>query len=129
MAKTIYYIPLVTGARTEYRKVSAEDSTYLLNQMMRGLVKMATLSNTTNDDYKELRDIWWRKRRKTLPKGRDGQNSPESFIAGVLDNMLYATNQQRDVTAVQCEALEDIFNWLTAFDSGIEAIRFQIKVI
>lgn len=91
---------------------------------------MATLSNTTNEDHKTLRDQWWRKRRSTLPRGRDGQNSPESMVAGILDNMLYSATLQRDFTQKQCDAIEDISNWMNAIDAdNFENIRFQIRVV
>ena len=89
---------------------------------------MGTLSNSNSEDLKSLRDQWWRKRRSTLPRGRDGQNSPESMVAGILENMLYLDTPQRDFTAKQCEAVEEISNWINAVDSNqFETVRFQIR--
>lgn len=89
---------------------------------------MGTLSNSNSEDLKQLRDQWWRKRRSTLPRGRDGQNSPESMVAGILENMLYLETPQRDFTAKQCEAVEEISNWINAVDSNqFETVRFQIR--
>ncbi len=94
------------------------------------MVKMGTLSNSNNEDLKCLRDQWWRRRRNTLPRGRDGQNSPESMVAGILENMLYLDTPQRDFTAKQCEAVEEISNWINAVDADkFENIRFQIRTI
>lgn len=128
MTRSIKYVPKLTGAKTEYRELTGEDHSWLLNQMMQWLVRMGTLSNTTNEDLKELRDIYWRKRRGSLPRGRDGMNTPESMIAGILENMLYKANPQRDFTQHQCEALEDISKWMAAVDSEFSQIVFQIGV-
>ena len=98
MAKTIYYVPKITSAKTEYRELLPDDQSWLLAQLNEWVVKMATLSNTTNEDLKALRNEYWRKRRNTLPRGQDGMNSPESMIAGILDNVLYSPTPQRDLT-------------------------------
>jgi hypothetical protein len=91
---------------------------------------MGTLSNTTNEDHKTLRDQWWRKRRSTLPRGKEGQNTPESMVSGILDNMLYSATLQRDFSQKQCDSIEDISNWMNAIDSNnFENIRFQIRVV
>ena len=96
--RNIRYLPKITSARTEYREITEEDHQWLLSELNTWLVKMAMLSNTTDEDLRELRDSYWRKRRANLPRGRDGNNSPESMVAGILDNMLYAENPQRDLS-------------------------------
>ena len=78
---------------------------------------------------RELRDSYWRKRRANLPRGRDGNNSPESMVAGILDNMLYAENPQRDFTDRQCQAIEDISRWMSAVDDSLSEVTFQIGVM
>jgi len=128
MAKTIYYVPKITSAKTEYREISEDDHNWLIQQMLCGLVKMGAIGNSHNEDFKLVRTQYWHRRRAALPKGRDGQNTPESFIAGILDNMLYSDNPQRDFTAKQMEGIEDIFNWLSAVDSCLEEVRFMIRV-
>jgi hypothetical protein len=95
--------------------------------MMRALVKCATLSNTTDEDQRVFRNEYWRKRRANLPRGRSGMNSPESLMGGILDNMLYAAEPQRDFSDKQMDAMEDIFNWLAAvWPADFEEVRFQI---
>jgi hypothetical protein len=130
MARTVYFIPKLTSAKTQYREIDPVDHTWLIGQMLEWTVKMATLSNTTHPDLRAVRNDYWRKRRATLPRGREGQNSPESMIAGILENMLYDPNPQRDFTQPQCDAIEDISNWMAALDSTrFEEVRFFIKVI
>lgn len=129
MARTIHYLPKITSAQTEYREMDTTDHSWLISQMMQWMVHMGTLSNTANSDFKLVRNEYWRKRRSTLPRGRDGQNTPESMIAGILQNMLYDENPQRDFTQKQCDAIEDISRWMNALDSTrFEEITFLIKV-
>ena len=107
----------------------AEEHAWLISYLFKVLCRMSTLSTTNNEDHKTLRDQWWRKRRSTLPKGRDGQNTPESMVAGILENMLYSETPQRDFSAKQCEAIEEISNWMTALDDKeFDAIRFAIRI-
>lgn len=126
MARSINYVPKNTTAKTEYREFRPEDHAWLISQMMEWMVKLGCLSNTTNEDLKALRDQYWRKRRSNLPRGRDGLNSPESMIAGILENILYAENPQRDFTQKQCDALEDISRWMNAMDPKFDQIVFRI---
>ena len=130
MARTLHYIPKITSARTEYRELDPTDHAWLISQMLEWIVKMGTLSNTANSDYKLVRNEYWRKRRATLPRGRDGQNTPESMVAGILENMLYDPNPQRDITQRQCDAIEDISRWMAALDdTRFTEISFFLRVI
>jgi hypothetical protein len=130
MARTIPYVPKITGAKTNYREISPEDHAWLIQALLKAMVKMATLSNTINEDQKQVRDQWYRKRRSSLPRGRDGQNTPESMIAGILDNMLYGETPQRDFSDKQMDAIEDMFKWLDAiFPSEFEEPVFRIGVV
>lgn len=129
MARTVHYIPKITSARTEYRELTAEDHAWLISQMLEWMVKMGTLSNTSNSDYKLVRNEYWRKRRATLPRGRDGQNTPESMVAGILENMLYDPMPQRDFTQKQCDAIEDISRWMAALDeTRFEEVTFFLRI-
>ena len=122
-------MPITAAARTEYRNINPEEHAWLISYLFKVLCRMATLSNTTVEDLKQLRDTWWRKRRSTLPRGRSGQNTPESMVAGILENMLYSDAPQRDFTAKQCEAIEEISNWMSALDDReFDTIRFAIKI-
>lgn len=77
-----------------------------------------------------MRDHWWRRRRSSLPRGKSGQNTPESMIAGILQNMMYEQEPQRDFTQKQCDAVEDISTWMSAMDEeNFEQIRFAIKIV
>lgn len=126
MTRAIHYLPKITQARTEYRELRPEDRDWLLLELSRWLVKMGTLSNTNDSDLKTVRDQYWRRRRAGLPRGRDGQNSPESLVAGMLENMLYTDQPQRDFSDRQCTAIEDISRWMGAIDDTFTEITFMI---
>ena len=91
---------------------------------------MGLLSNAVDEDHKMLRDQWWRRRRSSLPKSKIGQNTPESMISGILLNMMYQDEPQRDFTQKQCDAIEDISKWISALDQQqFEQIRFAVKIV
>lgn len=128
--KSIYYLPKDTSANTEYRQIRSEDHDWLITYLFKTLVAMALTSNTANEDHKIMRDQWWRRRRSSLPRGKTGQNTPESMIAGILHNMLYAQEAQRDFTQKQCDAIEDISKWMSAMDEQqFEQVQFAIKIV
>lgn len=130
MTRMVQYLPKNTTANTEYRDVCDSDHSWLLNQLMQYLVMMATLTTSKSEDNKIVITEYWRKKRSNLPRGREGQNSPESMVAGIIENMLYATAAQKDFTAKQCTAIEDISHWMHAIDNvRFEKIMFQIKVL
>jgi len=128
--KTIYYLPKDTTASTEYRQIRPEDHDWLIAYLFRILVTMGLLSNAVDEDHKMLRDQWWRRRRSSLPKSKIGQNTPESMISGILLNMMYQDEPQRDFTQKQCDAIEDISKWISALDEQqFEQIRFAVKIV
>lgn len=128
MTRTIQYLPKQTAAKTEYREISEADQSWLLGQLMEYMVVMATLTTNKSEDAQILIDKYWRQTDKELPRGRDGLNTPESLVAGILDNMLYAEARQKDFTAKQCAALENISIWLQALDSArFTDITFQVR--
>lgn len=130
MTRTITYSPKITGAKTQYREISPEDHNWLIQYLLQGLVSMSTLSNTTNEDHRMVRDQYWRRRRSSLPRGRTGYNSPESLVAGVLENMLYSDPPQRDFSDRQMDAIEDISRWWnTIYPDQMPKIVFQIGVL
>ena len=130
MTKIITYSPKITGAKTQYREISPADHDWLIQYLLQGLVTMSTLSNTLDEDQRIFREQYWRRRRDNLPRGRNGKNSPESMVAGLLHNMLYSTPAQRDFTDHQMDAIEDISRWWAAVDpNNLPDIRFQIGVI
>jgi len=88
---------------------------------------MSQLSNTSDADLREFRDLYWRRRRSSLPRGRSGPNTPESFVSGLIWNFCYAPDAQRDLTEPQAQALEDISRFCAAATTELSEITFQIS--
>ena len=124
--RVIKYIPKVTSAGTEYRECAPEDLAWIQEQMIRWLAQMAQLDQLRDDDSVWVRDQWWHKRTNKLHKGQQGPNSPCSVVGGILQNMMFKTPAQRDLTNKQMEDLEYISTMLGAVYEGCEPMRFQI---
>ena len=123
--RIIKYIPKVTAAKTEYRQISEDDHQWLQLQMMQWLTKMAELDQSHDEDTRYFLDQWWHKKSKKLHKGQQGPNTPCSVVGGVLNNIMFKENPQRDFSNKQMEDLEIISHILSqAID--VEAVRFQI---
>jgi hypothetical protein len=124
--KTIKYIPKITSARTEYREIDTEDMTWIKTELFRWLAIMAELDQARDQDSRWVREQWWHKRTKNLPKGQLGENTPASFIGGLAQNLVFG--DQRDLTDKQIDAIQNISHVLGgAFDSCTN-IRFQIGI-
>ena len=125
MKRLIKYIPKSTLANTEYRSINELDMAFIHEQVLRYLSRMGELDMEHEGDLYELNQTWWHKRRKTLPKGRQGHNTPCSYISGIANNLIWG--QQRDLSNKQMDALEDISHVMSiCFPGEFSAIRFQM---
>lgn len=123
--KTIKYIPKTTLANTEYRQISDTDMQWIQTSLLRILSRMAELSVSHSEDHKLVLSDYWRRRRKSLPRRRDGDNTPESFVGGLVNNLVFGT--QRDITDRQMEGLEQVYSVLNVlFPEEFEHVRFQV---
>lgn len=124
MKRLIKYVPKVTSARTEYREVSIEDMAFIQQELIRWLAVMSEIDMNRDEDSKWVRDQWWHKRTDTLPRGREGQNTPASFVGGLVNNILFG--DQRDLTDKQMDAIQNISHVLGQALEGCSTIVFQI---
>lgn len=127
MARVIKYIPKATTAKTEYIEISPEDLIYLKADLIKWMARICELDLTRNEDLVAIRDQYFHKRRKSLPKGREGENTPSSFIGGLINNIVYG--EQRDLTMKQVEAIENISSVVSQVWDDCEPYRFQIGVL
>jgi len=123
MAKEITYDPKVTQARTQYNKISIEDMSWLQLEMMKYLALMGELVNVKDENTKLIINSYWRKKSKTLPKGRYGQNSPETFISGMLNNLMFGT--QNDLSDIQMDALTNISACMHVIYDVVKSLNLQ----
>jgi hypothetical protein len=124
MARIIKYTPKITSARTEYREIDPEDLTWLKSELIQWLSIMGELDMSRDEDSRWVRDQWWHKRTSTLPKGKEGQNTPCSFISGLINNLVFGS--QRDITDKQMDAIQNISSVMGGAYSTCTQIRFQI---
>ena len=108
--KIIKYIPKITSARTQYVELDKQDMSWLQSELIRYLSVMGELDGNRNEDIRQIMRFWWYKRSKVLPKGNQGQNSPLTFTAGLVNNLVYGTQN----------------NLSTATMDGIEYVSSQI---
>ena len=128
MTKQITYDPKITNARTQYNAISTDDMAWLQGQFVRYLALMCELSNVKdNEDIKYAVVGYWRKKSKTLPKGRYGQNSPETFISGLLNNLMFGN--QNDLSDIQMDAITNISACMNAIYSVVKPLNFQVNTI
>jgi hypothetical protein len=106
MAKTIYYDPKSTSARTQYNKLEPNDMAYIQTELMRYMSLMGELKKERDRDVQNIINQWYSKKTQTLPKGKNGWNTPETFISGLINNLMFGN--QNDFSQVQMDALENI---------------------
>lgn len=124
MAKKINYTPKTTSASTVYLQLEDSDLAMLKSELIRWLSLMSESTTIDNDDWQQILAMYWRRRSRSLPRGANGLNSPESFIAGLINNLVFGT--QRDISEIQMEAVRDISNNLSMINESVEPIVFQI---
>jgi hypothetical protein len=121
----IKYMPKITTARTEYREIDEKDLKDIQQQLIRWLAVIAELDMTHDEDLRAVREQFLHRRTASLPAGREGQNTPASFIGGIVNNMLFGS--QRDLSARQMEGIEYVSKWMAEIDPEHSvSYRFQL---
>lgn len=118
--RIIHYTPKITNARTQYVTIEKNDMAWIQSEIVRWLALMGALDSHRNQDIRLIQKHWWYKRTNTLPKGMDGQNSPLTFVSGILNNLMFGT--QHDLSIIQMEALENISAQMTNFDEAVKEL-------
>ena len=118
--RTIKYLPKVTMAKTVYCEIDKTDMAWIQTELFRYLSVMGEMSISRSEDVRSILKVWWTKRSPSLPKGSTGQNSPLSFVSGLLNNIVFGS--QRDLSDIQMTALTNISAVMVQFLNAIEAI-------
>jgi hypothetical protein len=129
MIYKIMYDVKMTSANTTYYNISEEDKNYLLNKLIQINSYMGEISLTKKQDIKDL-IRWYTKPNKSLPYSRPWKryNSPQSFISGTLNNLLYGTTKDiSDVSAAHLENIISLFCQLTEAVDEEEKRKIQIS--
>lgn len=118
MLHKIFYQTKNTMANTTYYEIPAEDSSFLMEKCIQIQCYMGEISLAKDRDIKDLVK-WYTSPNKTLPFSNTFKrnNSPQSFISGMLNNMLY--NGQRDFSESQANHLQNIVSVFSQFVSVV----------
>lgn len=123
MAKTIYYDPKSTSARTQYNKLEPNDMAYIQTELIRYMALLGELKKNRNRDIQNIISQWYSKKTETLPKGKQGWNTPETFISGLLNNLMFGN--QNDLSQIQMDALENISANMALIYDAIKGLELQ----
>ena len=111
--RIIKYLPKVTNARTTYVDIDVQDMYWLQSELIRYLSLMGEIDGHRNEDLRQIMKYWWYKRTKLLPKSTHGQNSPLTFVSGLVNNLMFGTQ----------------YNLTTHVLDGIEYVSQQIHLL
>lgn len=117
------YDPKITSANTQYNTIDVNDMAFLQMELIRYMSLMGELSKNRDRDVQNIINQWYSKRTATLPKSKDGQNTPESFIAGLLNNLMFGN--QNDLSQIQMDALENISANMSIIYDAVKALNLQ----
>ncbi len=123
MAKQIKYDPKTTQAKTQYNKIDKKDMDLVQIELIRYLSLMGELSKNRDREVQNIINQWYKKRTQTLPKGKDGWNTPESFISGLLNNIMFGN--QNDFSQIQMDALENISANMELIYDAVRGLNLQ----
>lgn len=123
MAHTINYDPKTTAAKTQYNRLEQKDMDLVQAELIRYLSLMGELSKNRDREVQNIITQWYRKRTQTLPKGKDGWNTPESFISGLLNNIMFGN--QNDLSQIQMDALENISANMALIYDAVKGLELQ----
>lgn len=123
MAHQINYDPKTTQAKTQYNKLDKRDMDLVQAELIRYLSLMGELSKNRDREVQNIINQWYRKRTQTLPKGKDGWNTPESFISGLLNNIMFGN--QNDLSQIQMDALENISANMSLIYDAVKGLELQ----
>jgi hypothetical protein len=99
-----------TSAGTDYLSLDNKDMEVIQLSIIGVLTYMNELSITRNKDVRNLVTGWFNKsdKRYHYSKKLGKYNSPQSFLAGTLNNLQFG--YQQDFSLLQLQTLQDIIN-------------------
>ena len=123
--KEIIYTCKNTTAKTQYYKISKSDMEWLQKELTRYLSLIGELSKDTSAEVKSVIDDYWRQKNKSLPSSKSGYNTPESFISGTLNNLMFGN--QYDLSNIQTQAIEYISKGMEVIYQNCNGLAYQPK--
>lgn len=123
MAKQINYDPKITNANTQYNKIDNNDMAYVQLQLVRYMALLGELTKHRDREVQNIINQWYRKKTQTLPKSNNGWNTPETFISGLLNNLMFGN--QNDLSQTQMDALENISANMELIYDAVKGLYLQ----
>ena len=122
----IFYDIKTTSATTTYMTIEKKDWDYLIAQIIGIQSYMSELSISSNQDIKDLTK-WFTKPNKSLPfhSKFKKHNSPQSFISGTLNNVMFGT--QRDLSEIQAQHLQMIINTFVGIVDALKDLKIDLQ--
>lgn len=121
----IKYTPKPTAAGTQYLDIEEDNLMELISWMIRTQSTVAQMAQLNDTESAQFLDFYWHKRDRSFPVGKRGINTPSSFMAGVIHNLMYGG--QRDLTEIQKDGLVRISDELgKRFD--LTRLRFSLQL-
>lgn len=114
-------MPKSTNAKVQYIDLDKDDMEWLQTEMLRWLALMGEMDGSHNDDVKQIMKYWWYKKSNTLPKGKQGQNSPLTFVSGLVNNLVFGST--RDLTTIYLDSIENISSNMVLFEEAINDLN------
>lgn len=115
--KVIKYLPKVTNARTQYVDIDKQDMLWLQTELIRWLSLMGEIDGHRNEDLRQIMRFWWYKRNKSLPKGYHGQNSPLTFVSGLVNNLMFGS--QYNLSTIVLDGIENVSAQINLLEDAI----------
>jgi hypothetical protein len=109
MIHKIFYTTKMTNANTTYLNIDDKDMEYLLSKCIQIQSYFGEISLTKNKDIKDVYR-WYTTSTKTLPYSNTMKryNSPQSFISGTLNNLMFG--KQNQISDTQSQHLQNLIN-------------------
>ena len=122
----IYYDVKNTSATTNYMQITKEDMNLILNQVIAIQSLMGEISLCPNKDVKDLIK-YYTKPCKSLPFHNKWKkyNSPQTFISGVLNNIMMGT--QTDLSDIQGQHLQNIINNFNLLSTVLKEMKIDLQ--
>ena len=121
--KQIDYKPKVTSANTQYNELSTADMAFVQEQLLRYMSMMGELKNNRNPTIRAIVKDYWSKKTNTLPRGRNGKNSPETYVSGLINNLIFG--KQQDLSDTQMQALTNIAHVVSEIADATKNLNLQ----
>ena len=114
----IRYQTKLTNSNNTYYKIDETDKDWLIAKLIQVQAYMGEISITKDTDIKDFVK-WYTTSSKHLPFSTifKRYNSPQSYVAGMINNLLY--NTQNDLTDTQAGHLQFIINTYTDLSNEV----------